>query len=186
MQQLDVSADHLADRNSIALVQIFPQPEIGIQGVTILLFSQFSHESSQIIRNESVIVGEMFRPEFRDFPTGVVAMDTVAESRVRSHFWRDRVEQARRFQQDIDRLVDIADKDHRCRSRFFFLAPGKGSRCHIVFHDLDTILVLEFDAGYFIKGHTVPQADQSNLMAGHVVKEVGYRRLAARNEDTVR
>ena len=112
VQQLDVSADHLADRNSVALVQIFPQPEIGIQGVTILLFSQFPHESSQIIRNESVIVGEMFRPEFRDFPTGVVAMDTVEESRVRSHFWRERVEQARRFQQDIDRLVDIADKDH--------------------------------------------------------------------------
>ena len=108
-------------------------------------------------------------------------MDTVEESRVRSHFWRERVEQARRFQQDIDRLVDIADKDHRCRSRFFFLAPGKGSRCHIVFHDLDAVFVLEFDACYLIKGYTVPQAHQTDLMACHIVKQVSHGSLTSRD-----
>ena len=38
-------------------------------------------------------------------------------------------------------------------------APCKRTRRHIVLHDLDAVLVLEFDSGHLVKGDDVPQSD---------------------------
>jgi hypothetical protein len=64
--------------------------------------------------------------------------------------------------------------------------PGKKTRSHVVLHDLDAVLVLERHAGYLVKGDDVPEPDQADLAAGHVVEEVRDRRLATGNQDAVR
>ena len=128
----------------------------------------------------------MLRTELRDLPAGNIAMHTVKKCRIRTHFGRERVEQAGRFEKNVHALIDIADKDHgRCRG-FFLLAACKRARRHVVLHDLNTVFVLEVDAGNLIESYTVPQTDQTDSFASHIVKQVRYCGLAAGNQNTVR
>ena len=54
----------------------------------------------------------MLRAELRYLPAGDIAVHTVEERCVRSHFGRERVKEAGRFEKHIHALIDVADKDH--------------------------------------------------------------------------
>ena len=128
----------------------------------------------------------MLRTELRYLPAGNIAVHTVEERCVRSHFGREWVKETGRFQQHIHALIDIADEDHRSGCGFFFLATGKGAGRHIVLHDLDAVFVLEVDTGNLVKRHAVPQADQADRFSAHVVKQVRNGSLTAGDKDAVR
>ena len=113
-------------------------------------------------------------------------MHTVEERCVRSHFGRERVKEAGRFQQHVHALIDVADENHRSGRGFFLLATGKGTGRHIVLHDLDAVLVLKVDTGNLVKRHAVPQANQAHGFPSHVVKQVRDSSLTAGNKDAVR
>ena len=128
----------------------------------------------------------MLRTELRYLPAGNIAVHTVEERRVRSHFGRERVKKAGRFQQHIHALIDIADENHRSGRGFFFFSTGEGTGRHIVLHDLDAVLVLKVDTSNLVKRHAVPQADQAHSFSAHVVEQVRNGGLTAGNEDAVR
>ncbi len=112
-------------------------------------------------------------------------MDTIQESGVCAHFRRERIKQTTRFQQHIHALIDIAYKYHRSGGSFLFFSTGKGTRCHIVLHDLDAIFILELDARHLVKSNTVPQTDQADGLSAHVVEKIGNSGLTAGNQNTV-
>ena len=159
--------------------------EIVIQRITILLLPQFTDELGQIVRDEAVVIGEVLRTELRDLPAGNIAMHTVEEGRIGAHLRRERIKQAAGLQQDIHALVDVADEHHRGAGGLFFLATGKRTGGHIVLHDLNAVFILEVDACYLIEGHAVPQTHKADGLPAHVVEQVGYCRLAARDQDAV-
>src|SRR5699024_8428675 len=97
----------------------------------------------------------MLRAEFGNFPTRKVTMDAVQESCVCPHFRREGVKEAGCFQQDVYALIDVTHKYHRSVCCFFLFTAGKRTRCHIVLHDLDSILILETDTGHLVKGYTI-------------------------------
>ena len=66
-------------------------------------------------------------------------------------------------------------------SRLFLFATGKRARCHVIFHNLDAIFIFELDTCHFIKSNAVPQANQSDRFASHIVKEVCNCRLSTRD-----
>ena len=186
IEQLDHSADHLADGNGIALIKVFAEAEILVQRIAVLLLAKLPDKLCQIVGDEAIVVGEMLRAELRYLPTGNITVHTVKECCVRSHFGREWVKEAGRFQQHIHALIDVADEDHRSGRGFFFLSTGKGAGCHIVLHDLDAVFVLEIDTGNLVKRHAVPQADQADRFSAHVVKQIGNGSLTAGNKDAVR
>ena len=186
IEQLDHSADHLADGNGIALIKVFAEAEILVQRIAVLLLAKLPDKLCQIVGDESVVIGEMFGAELRYLPAGDVAVHTVEKCRVRSHFGRERGKETGRFQQHIHALIDVADEDHRSGCGFFFLATGKGAGRHIVLHDLDAVFVLKVDTGNLVKRHAVPQANQAHGFSAHVVKQVRDGGLTAGNKDAVR
>ena len=112
-------------------------------------------------------------------------MEAIEEGRI-DHGLREGGQQMAGLHQGVHGLVDIADEDHAGRGLDRVLAPGEGARGHEVLHDLHAVLVLEGDAGHLVEGHQIPEADQSHRPAGHVVKEIGHRGLAAGDQDAVR
>ena len=186
IEQFDHTADHLADGNGVALIEVLAKAEILVQCIAVLLLAKLTDELCQIVGDETVVIGEMLRAELRYLPAGDIAVHTVEERCVRSHFGREWVKEAGRFQQHIHALIDVADEDHRSGRGFFFLSTGKGTGCHIVLHDLDAVFVLEIDTGNLVKRHAVPQADQADRFSAHVVKQIGNGSLTAGNKDAVR
>ena len=59
--------------------------EIPIQRIALLLIVQFADEFRLIICDETIVVREMLRPEFRDILTWKVTVDSVEKSRIRPH-----------------------------------------------------------------------------------------------------
>ena len=55
-----------------------------------------------------------------------------------------------------------------------------------ILHNLNAIFILKLDTCHFIKSNAVPQSDQSDRFASHIVKEVCNRRLSTGDQDTVR
>ena len=86
-------------------------------------------------------------------------MNPVQKGRVVSHDSGKRIKQIGRPHHHVHRMIDIPNKDHPGRRLDFVPAPSKGARGHVVLHDLHAIVVLELDAGHFVKGHDVPHAD---------------------------
>ena len=127
----------------------------------------------------------MLRTEFRDFPAGQVAVNTVKECRVGAHLRRERLKQRGGFQHNVHALVDIAHKYHGGRGRLLLFAARKGAGRHVVLHDLHAVFVLELNAGNLVKGNAVPQTDQAHGLAPHVIEQVGHGGLATGNQDTV-
>ena len=66
----------------------------------------------EVVHDQAVLVREELGPHLRDFPAGDVGVEAVEEGRV-DHRLRERGEQVARLDQRIDRLVDVADEDHR-------------------------------------------------------------------------
>ncbi|MCY1459371.1 hypothetical protein D9M71_768390 [compost metagenome] len=56
---------------------------------------------------------------------------------------------------------------------------------HEILHDLNTVLVLEVDAGHLIEGHHIPKTDQTDAATAHVVEKVSDGSLAARHKHAV-
>ena len=112
IKQLDHATNHLADCNGVTLIEVLAKAEILVQRIAVLLLAKLTDELCQIVGDEAVVVGEMLRTELRYLPAGNIAVHTVKERRVRSHFGREWVKKAGRFQQHIHALIDVADKDH--------------------------------------------------------------------------
>ena len=104
----------------------------------------------------------MLRTELRDFPSRKIAVNTIEKGGVGSHFRREGIKKAAGFQKHIDALIDITDEYHGGAGGLFFLAAGKGTGSHIVFHDLDAVFILKLNPGNFVKGNAVPQAYESH------------------------
>ena len=68
---------YFSDGYRIALIQIFPQTKILIESITILLFAKFPNKFRQIICYKTIFVSKMLRAEFRHFPAGKIAVNTV-------------------------------------------------------------------------------------------------------------
>ena len=186
IKQLDHSANHLANGNGIALIEVLAKAEILVQRIAVLLLAKLTDELCQIVGDEAVVVGEMLRTELRYLPAGNIAVHTVEKRRVRSHFRRERVKETGCFQQHIHALIDVADENHRSGRGFFFLSTSKGAGRHIVLHDLNAVLVLEVDTGNLVERHAIPQANQANGFSAHVVEQVRNGSLTAGNKDAVR
>ena len=112
IEQLDHAANHLANGNGIALIEVLAKVEIPVQRIAVLLLAKLTDELCQIISDETVVIGEMLRTELRYLPAGDIAVHTVEERCVRSHFGRERVKEAGRFEKHIHALIDVADKGH--------------------------------------------------------------------------
>ena len=85
----------------------------------------------------------------------------------------------------IHRLMRISD-EHHCGIRVDGIAAaGERAACHVVLHDLDTVLVVEADSRHFIECDHIPQSNQPNRAPRHVVKEVRHCGLATRNQNAV-
>ena len=98
------------------------------------------------------------------------------------HCIRERREQMASFHKRIDTLIDIADKHHRGFSFDGVTSAGERAGRHVILHDLHAIFVFEGDPCHFIECHHVPHADQTNLTAGHIVKQVSHGGLPTRNQ----
>ena len=152
----------------------------------MLFLTQFTKELREVVGNKSIIIGEMLRTELRNFLAGDIAVHTIQECRIGTHFTRERLKQTGGFKQHIHTLIDIAYKDHTGRSRLFLFATSKGAGSHVVLHDLDAVFVLEVDACNLVKGHAIPQANEADCLSAHVVEQVCYRGLTTGYKDAVR
>ena len=110
-------------------------------------------------------------------------MHAVKEGRIGSHLWRERIKKTAGLQENIHTLIDVTDEYHRRTGSLFLLATGKGTRSHIVLHDLDTVFIFKIDPGHFVEGDTVPQADKAYRFPRHVVEQISNCSLATRDED---
>ena len=128
----------------------------------------------------------MLGTELGDLPSRDIAVHAVEKGCVRPHLRRKGIKEARCLQQDIHALIDVAYKDHGSVGCFFLLPTSKRTGGHIVFHDLNSVFILEADAGNFIESDAVPQADKTHGMLSHVIKQVSYCRLSAGHQNAVR
>ena len=185
VEDFDQAVNHPAHGNGIALVQVAAKPEVPVQRIPVLFLTQFAQEFRQIVRDEAIVVGKVFRPELGDLPPGDITVHAVQECRIRTHLRREGIKQAAGLQQDIHALVDVADEYHRGAGGLFFLATGKRTGGHVVLHDLDAVFILEVNARHLIEGHAVPQTHKADGLPAHVVEQVGHCSLAARDQDAV-
>ena len=157
IHELQISICHSTHGDSISLIKILTETEIMVNCITVLFLTQLTNELCKIVADESVVICKMLRTELRNFPSRQIAMHTVKERRVCSHFWRKRVKQTGCLQEYIYALINITNEYHRGGCSLFFLASCKGTGCHVVFHNLHAILILETNASNLIKSHAVPQ-----------------------------
>ena len=66
-------------------------------------------------------------------------------------------------------VTDITYKHHGRRGVDLIPSPGKGTRGHVVLHNLNAIFVLERDARYFVKGNNVPHPYKPNDAPADIV-----------------
>ena len=62
------------------------------------------------------------------------------------------------FDHGFNTLVDIANENHRRRCTNFSFAACKGARRHVVFHDLDAIIIVKANSRHFIESDDIIQA----------------------------
>ena len=65
------------------------------------------------------------------------------------------------------------------------LPAAELARLHVALHDVDAVLLVEGDAGHFVKTHHVVLADQTTLARGIVHEHLGHGGLAARSKRQV-
>ena len=112
VQQFKETADHLANGNRVTLIQIFPKMIVFVQSIAGWFLPQFSDELRKVICDKAIVICKMLWTEFRNFLSGHVAMHTVKECRVSSHFRWERVEKTGCFEQNIHTLIDVAYEYH--------------------------------------------------------------------------
>ena len=112
-------------------------------------------------------------------------MEAIKECRV-DHRLGKRSKKMAGLHKCIDRLIDVADKDHTGRRRYRIATSCERSGCHVVLHDLDAILVLEGNTCNFVKSDQIPHPHKPDLAAAHVVEQVCNGCLTARNQNAVR
>ena len=157
-----------------------------VKCISILLLAKLSDELCQIVTDKTVIISKMLRSELRYLPSRKITVHSIKKCCICSHFLWERCKQTGGFQQYIHTLIDVSNKYHRRSSSLFFFATGKRARCHVILHNLNAIFILKLDTCHFIKSNAVPQSDQSDRFASHIVKEVCNRRLSTGDQDTVR
>ena len=157
-----------------------------IKRIAILLLPQLTDELGQVVRNEAVVIGKVLRTEFRDLPAWYIAMHSIKEGCIGSHFRWERIKKAGCLQEHIHALIDVSDKDHRGTGSLLLFTTGKRARCHVVLHDLDAIFVFEVNPSDLIKRHAIPQTHEADGLPGHVIKQVCHCRLPAGNKDAIR
>ena len=74
VEDFDQAVNHPAHGNGIALVQVAAKPEVPVQRIPVLFLTQFAQEFRQIVRDEAIVVGKVFRPELGDLPPGDIAV----------------------------------------------------------------------------------------------------------------
>src|SRR4051812_14283195 len=82
--------------------------------------------------------------------------------------------------------VEIADHDDATLSANVFLSAAELTRGHIAFHNVDAVLLVEGDAGDFVKTYDIILTDQTALAAGVVYEHLRYGCLTARDQVRIR
>jgi hypothetical protein len=111
IEQLQETGHGPFDGDGVALVQVPTQLEGLVDGVAEVAFTHLAQPLGQIVHNQAVLVGEKFRTHLGNFPARNVGMKAVEEGGV-DHGFRKRGKQMTGLHQGIDRLVDVANKDH--------------------------------------------------------------------------
>ena len=78
--------------NRVALVEVVAQLEVFIDSVCKTAFAHLADPLSQVVNNQTVLIGEKLRAHFGDFPARYVGMETVEKRRI-DHHVRKRGEQ---------------------------------------------------------------------------------------------
>ncbi|MNQ39953.1 hypothetical protein D3C85_535920 [compost metagenome] len=149
-----------------------------VDGIGEAALAHLAEEFGQVIDDQAVLVGEVLGAHLRDFPARDIGMEAVEEGRV-DHLFREGRQQVAGFHQGLDALIDVADKHHGGRGFHLLTAAAEGAGGHVVLHDLHAVLVLEIDPGDLVEGDHIPQTDQADAPAAHVVEQVGHGGLPA-------
>ena len=93
IQKLQITICHSTYSDGISLIEILTKTEIMVNGIPILFLTKLTYELCKVVTDKSIIVCEMLRTELWNLPTRQIAMNTVKECCISSHFRRERVKQ---------------------------------------------------------------------------------------------
>src|SRR4051812_8402803 len=113
-------------------------------------------------------------------------MQPIHEGGVASHLrrkWRQQVSDPLLV---LDVHIEVADQDDATVSANAFAAAAELAGLHVSLHDVDTVLLVEGDAGYFVKADDVVLGDETALTSCVVDKHSGHGRLAPGDQVRVR
>jgi len=139
----------------------------------------------QVVSDQAIVVGKKCAAVFWHLPARNIAGEAVHHRQV---------ELRRQRQEEIGISVEltICSTDWSILPTKAMLASAMTSTPrekrpfgHVVLHDLDCVRVLDFNAGDFVEGNRVPEANQPDLVAGIVVEEDRLGRLSAAEQSRV-
>ena len=116
-KQLEQARDRFANRNRVALIEIISQLEEPINGIGKAALAHFAHEFGEVIGDQTVTIGEKFRPHLRHFPAWDVGVEAVEKRAVDHGLWKW-CQKVTGLHQSVDGLIDVSDENHagRCRN----------------------------------------------------------------------
>jgi len=125
------------------------------------LGTQLLQRTGQVIDDETVGIPEHPGLHTGHFPPRQVAVEPVEECAVVADPGRERAEQVRCPERDLDIQVEVALEDHRGVGSDRLLAPRVGPRLHVVLEDLEGLRVTHpIKPGNLVESDHVPLADQ--------------------------
>ena len=118
----------------------------------------------------------------RHIPAGEVAVDSIHQRRVVSHFRRHRAEQVADPLLVLDIHLEVAHHHDPAVGPDAFLSTAELPGLHVALHNVHAVLLVEGNAGNFVEAHHVVLANQSSLPVGHIDEHAGDGRLAAADQ----
>ena len=98
------------------------------------------------------------------------------------HLWRQGFQQVPNPLLVFDINVKITHEHQATVRAYTFAAPAKLARLHVPLHDVDAILLIEGDAGDFIKADDIVLGNQAALPRCVVHKHAGNRCFTPRDQ----
>ena len=92
------------------------------------------------IADESEVVGQLGLANLRDVPARDIGVDTVHESGVPAHFWREWSEQVPHTLLMLDVYVEVADEHDATLGANALFAAAELAGLHIALHDVHAII----------------------------------------------
>ena len=144
--------------------------------------AEFSKNLREIIGQEAVAGGVVFRPDLRHFPARKIGVDAVEESGVLQFLWQGlkKVSVSSFGLSGFEIRVDVSTKHDGALGREFLIAAAELSGLHVVFQNADAGLgVIKARVGNLIEENEVLETDHAKFAGAFVVEEGCRRGLAA-------